>query len=123
MMQQLLLSGQQNLSTEEIATLRQELACCTFCFAVSIAMAGGILAALLQNRLPDKIHGLWTVLAVAVPDYWIGLMLLPTLALDLSVSAAEGWVLFARAKGLSRMQVFLGHTLKPALLPMLSGCS
>lgn len=200
---ELLLSGQQNLSTEKIATLRQELgldaplplrylrwlgraavldfgtsfrsgepvrqellrclpitltlACCTFCFAVSMAMVGGIVAALLQNRLPDKIHRLWTVLAVSVPDYWMGLMLLlifalklrwlpvaggsglktyilPTLALGLSVSAAEGrvfrasiiavmhqdWVLFARAKGLSRTQVFLGHVLRPALLPMLS---
>lgn len=133
------------------------LAGCAFCFSVSMAMAGGIVAALLQNRLPDKIHRLWTVLAVSVPDYWMGLMLLlifalklrwlpvaggsglkmyilPTLALGLSVSAAEGrvfrasiievmhqdWVLFARAKGLSQTQVFLSHVLKPALLPMLS---
>ena len=200
---ELLLSGQQNLSAEKIATLRQELgldaplplrylrwlgraavldfgtsfrsgepvsqellrrlpttltlAGCAFCFSVSMAMTGGIIAALLQNRLPDKIHRLWTVLAVSIPDYWIGLMLLlifalklrwlpvaggsglkiyilPTLALGLSVSAAEGrvfrasiievmnqdWVLFARAKGLSQTQVFLGHILKPALLPMLS---
>lgn len=129
------------------------LACCAFCFTVSIAMA----SALLQNRLPDKAHRLWTVLAVSVPDYWVGLMLLlifalklrwlpvaggsglkmyilPTLALSLSASAAEGrifrasiievlnqdWVLFARAKGLSQMQVFFGHVFKPALLSMLS---
>lgn len=200
---ELLLSGEQNLSTEKIAALRQELgldaplplrwlswlrravvldfgtsfrsgepvsqellrrlpvtltlACCAFCFSVSMAMAGGIVAALQQNRLPDKAHRLWTVLAVSVPDYWMGLMLLlifalklrwlpvaggsglkmyilPTLALSLSVAAAEGrifrasiietmnqdWVLFARAKGLSRTQVFLRHVFKPALLPMLS---
>jgi len=200
---ELLLSGQQNQSAEQLAALRQELgldaplplryirwlgrvavldfgtsfrsgepvskellrrlpttltlACCTFCFAVSMAMAGGIVSALFQNRLPDKAHRLWTVLAVSVPDYWTGLMLLlifalklrwfpvfsgsglqafilPTLALGLSVSAAEGrifrasiietlnqdWVRFARAKGLSQTQVFLGHVFKPALLPMLS---
>ena len=133
------------------------LACSAFCLTVSMTMAGGMIAALFQNRLPDKAHRLWTVLAVSVPDYWMGLMLLlifaiklrwlpvlgssglsayilPTLALSLSVSAAEGrifrasiietmnqdWVRFARAKGLSETQVFLRHVLRPALLPMLS---
>jgi ABC-type dipeptide/oligopeptide/nickel transport system permease component len=156
---ELLLSGQQQQSAEQLAALRQELglnaplplryvrwlgraafldfgvsfrsgepvsqellrrlpttltlACCAFCFTVSMAMAGGVMSALFQNRLPDKAHRLWTVLAVSVPDYWAGLMLLlifalklrwlpvfggsglnafilPTLALGLSAAAAEG---------------------------------
>ena len=134
------------------------LACTTFCLVVSMAIAGGLVAALWQNRLPDKAHRLWTVLMLSVPDYWLGLLLLllfalklhwlpvtgnssnlqtfilPTIALGLSVAAAEGrilrasiievlqqnWVLFARAKGLRPMQIVLHHVLKPAMLPLLS---
>jgi len=87
----------------------------TFLFAASVSAAGGIVSALFQNRMPDKCHRVWTVLAVSVPDYWLGLMLmlvfslklqwfpvaggsglrafiLPALTLGLSVSAAEGRV-------------------------------
>jgi len=133
------------------------LAGCTFVFTVFSSLAGGIVSALFQNRLPDKCHRLWTVLTVSIPDYWIGLMfilifslklhwlsvagsngftpfILPVLTLGLSISAADGrifrasileiltqnYVLFAYAKGLNRIKVFLRHVFKAALLPMLS---
>jgi peptide/nickel transport system permease protein len=87
----------------------------TFVFAVTASALGGMTAALFQNRLPDKCHRLCAILAVSIPDYWLGLMLLllfalklgwlpalggsgpqafilPTLALGLSFAAAEGRV-------------------------------
>jgi len=87
----------------------------TFLFAVVVSVAGGIVSAMFQNRLPDKCHRLWTIMAVSVPDYWLGLILmlmfslklhwvpvaggtgfrafiLPVLTLGLSVSASEGRV-------------------------------
>lgn len=59
---------------------------------------------------------------------------MPVLTLGLSISAADGrifrasileiltqnYVLFAYAKGLNRIKVFLRHVFKAALLPMLS---
>jgi peptide/nickel transport system permease protein len=91
------------------------LALLTFVFAVTASALGGILSALFQNRLPDKLHRLCAIVAVSIPDYWLGLMLLllfalklgwlpvlgssglqtfllPALALGLSAAAAEGRV-------------------------------
>ncbi|MEZ4526463.1 MAG: ABC transporter permease [Desulfobacterales bacterium] len=86
-----------------------------FVFAVTASLAGGILSAVFQNRFPDRAHRAWTILAVSIPDYWLGLILLlffslklqwfpvtgnegfkafvlPILTLGLSVSASEGRV-------------------------------
>lgn len=87
----------------------------TFVFAVVLSLAGGILSAVFQNRFPDRAHRAWTILAISIPDYWLGLLLLlffslklqwfpvtgnegfksfvlPILTLGLSVSASEGRV-------------------------------
>lgn len=91
------------------------LAFTTFLFVVITSLAGGIVSALFQNRLPDRLHRLWTILMVSLPDYWLGLILilffslrlgwfpvmgnsnfnswvLPVLTLGLTVSAVEGRV-------------------------------
>ncbi|CAK8720007.1 Peptide/nickel transport system permease protein [Candidatus Electronema halotolerans] len=91
------------------------LALLTFSFAVTVSVLGGIIAALFEKRLPDRGHRLFAILAVSIPDYWLGLMLLllfalklgwlpvlggsgpeafilPVLALGLSAAAAEGRV-------------------------------
>ena len=89
------------------------LAGAAFIFTVSLSMAGGIVSALFQNRLPDRCHRIWTIFTISIPDYWMGLMLilifslklhwlsvaggngfttfiLPVLTLGLSISAADG---------------------------------
>ena len=90
-----------------------KLACSAFVFTVCLSVAGGIVSALFQNRLPDRCHRIWTICTVSIPDYWLGLMLillfslklnwlpvigsdeltvfiLPVVTLGLSISAAEG---------------------------------
>ena len=89
------------------------LAGATFLFTMSLSVAGGIVSALFQNRLPDRCHRIWTIFTISIPDYWMGLMLilifslklhwlsvaggngfttfiLPVLTLGLSISAADG---------------------------------
>jgi peptide/nickel transport system permease protein len=91
------------------------LAFSTFGFVVIVSLAGGIISALFQNRLPDRFHRFWTIVMVSLPDYWVGLILilifslklrwvpvmgnqglsswiLPVLTLGLTVSAVEGRV-------------------------------
>jgi len=90
-----------------------KLACSAFLFTLCLSVAGGIISAVFQNRLPDKCHRIWTIYTVSIPDYWLGLMLLlifslklnwfsvigsneirvfilPMITLGLSISAAEG---------------------------------
>jgi ABC-type dipeptide/oligopeptide/nickel transport system permease component len=109
------------------------LALLTFLFVMAASLLGGTVAALFQDRLPDRCHRAGTILAVSVPDYWLGLMLLlifalklrwlpvvgsndwtayilPVIALGLSAATAEGRVLRASiVEALSQDYVLFAH--------------
>lgn len=133
--------------------------------AMALGLPAGVAAALHRGRWPDFLGSVVSVGAVALPSFWLGMMLilvfsvrlgwlpvqgyvpftsspldwlrhllLPSLAMGISSSAlitrqtrsamlevaAQDYVRTARAKGLSRTAVIWIHTLRNALLPVVT---
>lgn len=55
-------------------------------FAVAVSLPAGIISALFQGRVPDHIASFVSVLGQAMPNFWIGIMLI------LIVSLGLGWL-------------------------------
>ena len=126
-------------------------------FAWSIGLTAGIIAAITQNRIPDRIFMAFSLAGVSVPIFMTSLflqyllsfklkllpltsdgsfisMILPAIALGwnsagsiarmsrsslIDVMQAD-YIDTARAKGLSRRAVILGHALKNSMLPVIT---
>jgi peptide/nickel transport system permease protein len=130
-----------------------------------IAIPAGIVSAVYRGRWPDMVATMGAVGAVALPGFWLGIMmillfgvtlgwlptrgyvplgddpvqslrhmLLPAIALGITSSAlvmrqmrsallevlAQDYIRTARAKGLARWPVVLGHALRNAMLPVIT---
>lgn len=133
--------------------------------AVALGLPAGVVAALYRGRWPDYLSSVVSVSAVAMPGFWLGMMLilvfsvwlgwlpvqgyvaftsspmgwlrhllLPSLAMGIASSAlmtrqtrsamlevaSQDYVRTARAKGMSRATVIWVHTLRNALLPVVT---
>lgn len=62
--------------------------------AVLISLPGGIIAALYRNRAPDTVVNIYSVLGDAMPNFWLGIMLILLFAVRLEwlpVSGSGTW--------------------------------
>lgn len=145
------------------ASVTFELGLIAWLIAVVIAIPAGVIAAVHRGRLPDFVATLVAVGAVAMPGFWVGIMLillfgvrlgwlptqgyvplasdltdglrhmvLPAVALGITSAAlmmrqmrsamlevlSLDFIRTARAKGLARWSVVLGHALRNAMLPV-----
>lgn len=63
-----------------------QLAGAAFVFGVLISLPAGIVAAMYRNKLPDTLANLYAILGEAMPNFWVGIMLI------LLFSVALGWL-------------------------------
>jgi peptide/nickel transport system permease protein len=63
-----------------------QLAGCSFLLVVVLSVAGGTLAALYRARTPDHALRIASVLTISIPSYWLGLLLISSLAVRI------GWL-------------------------------
>jgi peptide/nickel transport system permease protein len=147
------------------ASVTFELGLIAWLIAVAIAIPAGIVSAVHRGRWPDFLATLAAVGAVAMPGFWVGIMLilvfgvrlgwlptqgyialgsdvadglrhmvLPAVALGITSAAlmmrqmrsallevlALDFIRTARAKGLAKWDVVLGHALRNAMLPVIT---
>lgn len=67
-----------------------ELALAAFLLAAPLAVVSGVLGALFQNRLPDRLGRAWTILCMSLPNFWLGLLLIYFFALKLGLLPVMG---------------------------------
>lgn len=67
-----------------------ELTAAAFLFSVALGIPLGCLAAYKENSLFDRVGIGWTVVAQAVPDFWLGLMMIMVFSVMLGVLPAFG---------------------------------
>jgi peptide/nickel transport system permease protein len=67
-----------------------ELVTLAMLFAVAVGVPLGVLSAVYQNRWPDHVSRVFSVSGVAIPAFWLGLMLQLLVALDLGVLPLGG---------------------------------
>jgi ABC-type dipeptide/oligopeptide/nickel transport system permease component len=102
-----------------------ELALASFFLVVAGSLFCGIFAALCQNRMPDRLIQAATVMASAMPSYWLGLVLIYFFSLKMNlfpVTGRGGWlhlVLPACTLALS-VAVLQGRVLRAALVQILA---
>lgn len=100
------------------------LAAATLAFTVVFSMAAGILAALREGRLLDRLIQVGTTAAVAVPDYWLAMLLVYAFAVKLAWlpsmggGGAASLVLPVTTLGLSLAAVH-GRVFRASLLAVL----
>jgi peptide/nickel transport system permease protein len=132
---------------------------------ICVAIPAGIVSAVHRGRWPDMLATMGAVGAVALPGFWLGIMmillfgvtlgwlptrgyvplavdpleslrhmLLPAIALGITSSAlvtrqmrsallevlAQDYIRTARAKGLARWAIVIGHALRNAMLPVIT---
>jgi peptide/nickel transport system permease protein len=147
------------------ATVTFQLGLFAWLIAVCISIPAGILSAVFRGRAPDVIATMIAVGAVALPGFWVGIMLilvfgvrlgwlptqcyvalgdnffdglrhmlLPAIALGITSAAlvmrqmrsallevlSLDYIRTARAKGLSRWSIVLGHAVRNAMLPVIT---
>jgi peptide/nickel transport system permease protein len=69
-----------------------ELAVLSLIVAVLIGFPAGLLAAVRRNKPSDYAVTTFSLLGVSVPTFWLGLVLIPVLAVHLAVLPASGYV-------------------------------
>ncbi len=132
---------------------------------VAISIPAGVISAVFRGRAPDTLATIVAVGAVALPGFWVGIMMillfgvrlgwlptqgyvalgddpveslrhmvLPAVALGITSAAlvmrqmrsallevlAQDYIRTARAKGLARWSVVIGHGLRNAMLPVVT---
>lgn len=60
-----------------------QLAGCSFLLVVALSVAGGTLAALRRGKSADHALRIASVLTISIPSYWLGLLLISTVALQI----------------------------------------
>jgi peptide/nickel transport system permease protein len=79
-------------------------------FALLTGVPGGILAAVLQSRRIDRLTSSTTSIAMAIPSFWLGTVLVAVFAVELRWLPASGFKPFADAPG-----EWLRHMILPAV--------
>ena len=147
------------------ASVTFELGLFAWLIAAAIAIPAGVIAAVHRGRMPDLVATLVAVGAVAMPGFWVGIMLillfgvrlgwlptqgyvplgsnfgeglrhmvLPAVALGITSAAlmmrqmrsallevlSLDYIRTARAKGLAKWSVVIGHALRNAMLPVVT---
>ena len=147
------------------ASVTFELGLFAWLIAAAIAIPAGVIAAVHRGRMPDLVATLAAVGAVAMPGFWVGIMLillfgvrlgwlptqgyvplgsnfgeglrhmvLPAVALGITSAAVMmrqmrsallevlslDYIRTARAKGLAKWSVVIGHALRNAMLPVVT---
>ena len=124
-----------------------KLAVTSFLLLMIVSVPLGILSAIYENRVLDKVIRILSSLSVSMPSFWIGLMLLYIFGVKLKVISVIGgdamdisffgimtrlirtnmiqvlkqdYIRASRAKGLSSVNVILRHGLKNILIPVLT---
>jgi peptide/nickel transport system permease protein len=80
-------------------------------FALVVALALGVLAAVKHRTIWDAIAGVLSLLGVAIPTFWLGILLLILFAVQLRWLPASGYVPLGQS---------IGGNLKHLVLPALS---
>jgi peptide/nickel transport system permease protein len=83
-------------------------------FMLLLALPLGLYAATRHRRPGDYLVMLVTQLGIALPSFWAGLLLI------LLFSVHLGWVRTARAKGVREAIVVVKHTLRNAMIPIVT---
>src|SRR6266850_712084 len=91
-----------------------ELAFAALVLAIVVALPLGILAAVYLGRVADVLAMSFAVVGQATPYFWMGIMLI------LVVSVELGWLTTSGAKGLAEGSVILRHALKNAAVPVVT---
>lgn len=88
-------------SHEQVSTLiaqragvTLELGLMGFVLALIVSIPLGVWAATHQNRIQDYVASLVSVLGISIPDFWLGLLLILLLAVNLRLLPAGGFVPF-----------------------------
>src|SRR5579871_2797739 len=68
-------------------------------FSVLLGVPAGILSAVRQGTLRDRAVTLGSSLGVAIPDFWLAIMLVTLFAVDFHVLPALGYTPFAQSPG------------------------
>jgi peptide/nickel transport system permease protein len=68
--------------------------------AVIIGIPGGIISGVRQGTAPDRLVTVGTSLAVAIPDFWLALLLVIVFAVELHLLPAIGYVSFSTSPAL-----------------------
>lgn len=160
-------SSQRRVGEEVVhrASVTFQLGVFAWLIGACIALPAGIVSAVYRGRWPDMVVTMGAVGMVAVPGFWLGIMmillfgvtlgwlptrgyvpfsedpvgslrhmLLPAIALGVTSSAlvmrqmrssllevlAQDYIRTAKAKGLARWGVIIGHALRNAMLPVIT---
>jgi peptide/nickel transport system permease protein len=93
--------------------------------AVGVSLVAGIISAVYRDRIPDYIASFFSVLGQAMPNFWLGIMLILIFAIGLGWFPVSGWddrfavVLPGIALGASLAAV-LTRLLRSSLIEVLS---
>ena len=63
---------------------------CTLCIAIVIGIPLGVVAAVYQNRWPDKVSMVLALLGVSIPNFWLALLLVILFSVNLGWLPAMG---------------------------------
>ena len=63
---------------------------CTLCIAIIIGIPLGVVAAVYQNRWPDKVSMVLALLGVSIPNFWLALLLVILFSVNLGWLPAMG---------------------------------
>ncbi len=87
-----------------------QLAVCSFIVSIVIAVPAGVLAAYRRGRLLDRLMSVLALGGVAMPSFWLGILLIILFAVQLSLLPPSGFVSIT-----SDPVEFLRHIILPAL--------
>ena len=87
-----------------------QLTIASFVISLLIALPAGIVAAYRRNSLLDRVMTIVALAGVAIPSFWLGILMILLFAVEVRWLPPSGWVSFGSSPG-----EWLRHLLMPAL--------